>query len=126
MINKSVFYTQATDVMGTYTDGVAVSGTSTYYSVPWQSDDGQGSDCRAVGTMTGAWTLWYSGKDHPVLSTDADWHQDAGFSPTDPAGADAKFLDETGNSKARWKRLKYVNAAGSGTIYAYVTHPSRV
>lgn len=126
MINTSVYYTQATNFMGTYTDGVAVSSTTTYYSIPWMSDDGQGTDCRAVGTMTGTWSLWYSGKAHPDLTSDSDWHQDTAFSPTNPAGADAKFLDETGNSKVRWKRLKYVNASGTGTIYAYVTHPSAV
>lgn len=126
MVYSRLYYTADADVTGHIRDGVAVSGTDTYYSIKFRSDDGQSLDCRADGTMTGAWTLWYSGKPNPNEANDDDWHEDSGFTPTDPAGADAKFVDETSNSKVQWKRLKYVNAAGSGTIYAYMTRPSSV
>lgn len=128
MVNKQLYYTQAAGARGQLTDGVSVSGTSTYYSVPYSGDDGDAVHCVATSTssLTGTWTLWYSGMPNPDLADDDDWLQDTGFAPTNPAGASASFVDNTANSKTLWKRLKYVNSSGTGTIKAWVTHPSRV
>lgn len=123
MVNKSVYYTTAVTPIGEQTDGVAVSSTTTFYSVPWYSDDGQSITVFATGTMTGTFTLWHTDVDTPVLTSDVDWVQDTAFAPTNPAGADVKFTDNTAVHKSRWKRLKYVNASGTGTVKAWMTQP---
>lgn len=120
----SVYVTQAGN--DPTLEGVAASSTNTYYSRIWGglgNQDGYGLHVVTDGTLTGTWTLWMSDKRDPVLTSDADWVQDTGFSPTNPAGAASKFRDDTSTAKARWKRLKYVNASGTGNIFAYVTVP---
>lgn len=106
-------------------NGVAVSGTSTFYSFTWSGEDadGYGLTVFYTGTPTGTFTLWGTDKPFADETTDNDWVQDTGFSPTNPAGAAGKFRDDGGNAKAYRKRLKYVNASGTGTIEAYVTVP---
>lgn len=126
MVEKSIYVTRTTDFMGTQTEGVAVSSTSTYYSLPWMSDDGQNIHHYWTGTPTGTLTLWYSSKDHPLLTDDSDWVQDTGFTPTNPAGSAGQSMDNSSNSKSKWKRTKYVNASGSGVLYGNITHPSAV
>lgn len=106
-------------------DGVAVSSTTTYYSKMWsgRNADGYGLHVQWTGTPTGTLTLWMSDKANPSEADDSDWVQDTTFSPTNPAGSGSKFRDDAANARAYRKRLKYVNASGSGVLYGYVTVP---
>lgn len=106
-------------------DGTAVSGTNTYYSKMWtgKNADGYGLTVHYTGTMTGTFTLWMSDEAFPSEADDTDWVEDTSFAPVDPAGSDGKFRDDTSGAKAWRKRLKYVNASGSGTIFADVAIP---
>lgn len=123
MVNKSVYVTRSTDFMGTQTEGVAVSSTSTYYSLAWSSEYGTKGSVGIfwTGTPTGALTLWFSDKAKPSLTDDTDWHQDTSESFTDPAGSASKTGDNWSNANAKWWRLKYVNAGGSGVLSAFIT-----
>lgn len=122
-VSYSIFKTQPADSGAPRQDGVAVSGTNTYYSDPWGAPGADGHSIQVVysGTPTGTFTLWYSNKNNPDRASDTDWVQDSSFAPTNPAGAGGKFGDNAANFKANLKRLKYVNASGTGTIEAYVT-----
>lgn len=124
MTQKSLYVTRAVDFMGTQTDGVAASSTNTYYSLPFHSDRGQNLQIQSTGDLTGAFTLWYSSKERPVLADDDDWTEDTAFSPDDPAGTPVNFTVDNVTAMARWKRLKYVNVSGTGSIFAYVAHDS--
>lgn len=117
---------EATDPLAPYKDGVAVSSTNTYYSKMWGGGDTDGYSLSVfyTGTMSGALTLWTTDKPNPDETSDADWIEDTLFTSTDPSGGPDKFKDDAANSKAFYKRLKYVNAAASGVIYAYVTVPT--
>lgn len=100
-----------------FTGGVAVSGTTTYYSDAINID-GEAVSWHIVwtGTPTGTFTLWYSNKPDASLADDTDWVQDATFPASNPAGSASKaFVSATDVSALRC-RLKYVNASGSGTI----------
>lgn len=114
-----------TDANAPSTPGTTVSSTNTYYSVPWSGRlaDGAGVTIFYTGTPTGTFTMWVTDKPNPGLANDNDWVQDTGFIATNPAGAAGSFRDDTANAKGYRKRLKYVNASGSGTITAYVTAP---
>lgn len=118
----SVFNTYPTDPNAGARDSVNVSGTTTYYSRIWSGEDSDGQSMSVfyTGTPTGTFSLWHTNKPGPDESNDNDWIQDTNFAPTNPAGAAGKFGDDAGNSKAYRKRLKYVNASGTGTIQAYV------
>lgn len=123
MPNFSIYTTADSGAAGRSADGVAVSGTTTYYSAPisGKQADGMGLHLQWTGTPTGTFTLWMSDKPHPSLADDADWVQDTGFSPTNPAGSASKMRDDTANAKAKWKRVKYVNASGTGVLYGWAT-----
>jgi hypothetical protein len=64
-----------------------------------------------------------SDKPNPDQTNDNDWVQDTGFAPTNPAGSAGKMRDDTGNAKAYRKRIKYVNASGTGLLTGFVTVP---
>lgn len=115
----------ATDPGAPVTNTFAVSGTPTVYSDMWsgESSDGFNLSVFTTGTITGTWTLWMTDMPYPGLTNDNDWIQDTTFAPTNPAGAASKYQDATGNSKAYRKRLKYVNASGTGNIQAFATVP---
>lgn len=105
-------------------DGVAVSGTDTYYSKMW---GGFGSDeydlhVEWTGTPTGTLTLQVSDKPNPDETDDGDWVTTTEAAMTNPAGSASAFrvADDVSPGK---KRLKYVNASGSGVLYAYVIVP---
>lgn len=122
----SVFNTKSgTDSGAPATVGVAVSGTPTIYSEAWSGEDSDGSGLTVftTGTLTGTFTLWMTDKPLPDPANDNDWVQDTGFAPTNPAGAAVKFRDDLGNAKAHKKRLKYVNASGTGNITGFVNVP---
>ncbi len=122
----SLFNTRsATDPGAPAFDFVAVSGTPTIYSEVWTGEDSDGSGLTffSTGTLTGTITLWMTDKPLPGFTNDNDWVQDTTFVPTNPAGAAVKFRDDLGNAKAYKKRLKYVNASGTGNIQAWVSVP---
>lgn len=122
----SVYNTRSnTDANAPVTVGTAVSSTSTFYSDPWsgESANGYGLTVFFTGTPTGTFTLWHTDKPNPSLADDSDWVQDAGFAPTNPAGAAGKFRSDNVTAQPYRTRLKYVNSSGSGTVTAYVTTP---
>lgn len=102
--------------------GVAVSSTNTYYSQPWSSRFGATFALMVewTGTPTGTLTLWWSNKIAPNLANDTDWIQETTYTPTNPAGSASKDGKLLSIVPARWFRLKYVNASGSGTLTGQV------
>ena len=121
-LSYQVFQTASTtDANAPQTPGV-VNPTGTIYSAAWTGRHADGSALTVIttGTLTGTFTLWMTDKPNPSLADDTDWVQDSGFAPTNPAGAAVKFRDDLGNAKAMHKRLKYVHASGTGTIFGYV------
>lgn len=104
-------------------DGVGVSGATTYYSKVFgaKNSDGQSVHLEWTGTPTGTFTMWCSDKPNPDETDDDDWVEDTTFTPTNPAGSASKMLDSGGNMKANLKRIKYVNAASSGTLFGWAT-----
>lgn len=119
LYGSRLFYTTDTDAAGGQSNGVTVSSTNTYYSAVFSSPyaNGFSFSMEWTGTPTGTFTLWYTNKENPVLTTDADWNQDTTFAPTNPAGAAGSMGDGgIGNAGARLWRIKYVNASGSGTL----------
>ncbi|MCA1824405.1 MAG: hypothetical protein LC640_09130 [Frankia sp.] len=104
------------------TEGVAVSGTTTYYGTPMDllSILNPSLHLEWTGTPTGTFTIWASNKRQPNLANDADWFNPPLAVPiVQPAGSASKdFVDLTG-WPFRWCRPKYVNASGTGTINAY-------
>lgn len=117
----SIFYTY--DTYGLKSEGVAVSGTTTYYSKAWGAagSTGQAMQLEWTGTPTGTFTLWWSSKPNPSMTDDADWIQDTDFAPVNPAGSASSFGDNAAIMNANLKRIKYVNASGSGTLKGWVT-----
>jgi hypothetical protein len=113
----------AGDANAPVTPGVAVSGTNTYYSTHWTGNQGPGYGLQLVwtGTPTGTFTLWFTEKDNPSYADDSDWVQDTTFTPTNPAGSASKFHDDAYNTNSFKKRIKYVNASGSGTLSGFVS-----
>jgi len=105
------------------TNGVAVSGTTTYYSdiTDVSSVLNPSYHLEWTGTPTGTFTVWGSNKENPVAANDNDW-----FNPTlavainQPAGSASKDFVDLTSWPFRKVRLKYVNASGSGTISAFV------
>lgn len=126
-IPSNIYTTRSgTDASAPATDGVAVSGTSTFYSDTWTGEgaDGYSMSVFFTGTPTGTFTLWFTDKRQPDTgANDNDWIQDTGFVPTNPAGAAGKFGTPNAGSRSYRKRLKYVNASGTGSIFGYVTVP---
>lgn len=112
-----------TDSAAPVSEGVAVSGTNTYYSKVFGGahSDGQSLQLEWTGTPTGTFTLWMSDKPNPDETDDDDWIQDTDFTPTNPAGSAGKMGDPAGNMKSNLKRIRYVNASGSGTLKGWVT-----
>lgn len=125
MKTHELFVTRSgTDPAAYPTNNVAVSSTNTYYS---KKISGMGSSLFALhlewtGTPTGAFTLWGSDKLEPSEANDNDWYQIT-WAPTGPAGAAGKLGEvAVGAAKgSRWKRVKYVNASGSGTLAGRAT-----
>jgi hypothetical protein len=118
--------TQDASAMGTLTEGVAASSTNTYRSLKALLDGDAASlglEFETTGTLTGTWTLWYSNEMFPDETTDTDWTQDTSFVPTNPAGAASRFFSSLGNVNARWVRVKYVNASGTGNILCRAAVP---
>lgn len=120
----SIFNTTPTgDSAAGPSEGVAVAAAATHYSAVWSGSgsDGQAIQLEWTGTPVGVFTLWWSSKMHPVLTSDADWIEDTDFSPTNPAGSASKMGDNAAVMKGNVKRIKYVHASGSGTLKGWVT-----
>lgn len=106
--------------------GEAITGTNTYYSAPMKVPDSGGNvsiQAGWTGNPTGTLTLWYTTLENPNLASDADWTEDTAFATAaaDPAGsAGTTFVPGTGVN-GNWMRLKYVNASGTGTLWAFGT-----
>jgi hypothetical protein len=102
--------------------GVAVSGTSDFYSDPiGPRVQGFGYHFEWTGTPTGTITLWRSNKTGPDLTTDADWIQVTSFTPTNPAGSASKFGDEINFTNFKLYRFKYTNASGTGVLFCFAS-----
>lgn len=109
---------------GSSTNGVAASGTNTYYSKPWKGDVDFGLTVVTSGTLTGTWTLWATDNPNASEADDTDWvdqSSHADFVETNPTGSTTKWRVNSVLMRAGKFRLKYVNASGTGNIYAYVT-----
>lgn len=108
------------------TNGKAVSGTDTYYSKMWGGFGADAYDLQVfwTGDPTGTFTLQVSNKPNPVESTDADWTTSTEITVVNPAGSASGFRVAKGDSPGK-KRLKYVNASGSGTMTGYATVPRK-
>lgn len=123
-MNYSIYTTRSTtDSNAPAVGGVAVSGTNTYYSdaMSGTNADGFGLQLQWTGTPTGTFTLWMSDDEFPNFSSDTDWVQDTSFAPSNPAGAPGNMRDDVANAKARWKRVKYVNASGTGVLKGWMS-----
>lgn len=101
----------------TQTDGVAASSTNTYYGNKMNPrENSLGFQLQTTGTLTGTFTLWWSDEENPSVSDDTDWVQDTSWSPTNPAGSTTKVKYSVTDVRARWARVKYVNASGTGDL----------
>lgn len=90
-----IFTTANSDVVPHSNDGVAVTGTGTYYSTPLNLQRATGLSVQLFweGTPTGTLTHWVSNKDQPNEASDRDWVQYTDAF-TDPATAtDLATLD---------------------------------
>lgn len=127
-MSYDLYVTAEVNSLGALSDGVAASSTNTYRSLPLLLGQDAGSlslDIETTGDLTGTWTLWYSNKQNVDLTaaSDADWVQDTTFSPTNPAAGVTHWFVSIGNVNARLVRLKYVNASGTGNIFARAESP---
>lgn len=125
-LSYSIFKTVPTgDSAAPAIDGTTVGGAGTFYSKPWSCEEGSWSlHVETTGALTGTWTLWMSCKPNPDLTSDADWvdiSTHAGFVETNPAGAATKWAATPDHLTAAWFRLKFVQSAGSGVLYSWVT-----
>lgn len=114
---------RTTDASGnSYTEGVAVSGTTTFYGTPITIQRLHDSSFHLTwaGTPTGVWTVWVSNKASPGLSDDTDWVQlTLAVAINQPAGAAGKDFVDLAGLPSGFARMKYVNASGTGTVHAY-------
>lgn len=101
------------------TEGVAVSSTSTYYSKKISGSNTCSITLQWTGTPTGAFTLWGSNKNEPNEASDADWYSITD-SLANPAGSASSTQEDYVDKNCKWKRVKYVNASGSGVLYGQV------
>lgn len=123
----SIFnFRSATDPGAPTQPTTPVTGVQTVYSelIGGEASDGYAMTIFTTGTLTGTFSLFVTDKMFPDLTNDNDWVADAAFVPVNPAGAAVKFRDDAGNAKGAFKRVKYVNASGTGTLQGFVTTPA--
>jgi hypothetical protein len=117
MKNFSLFNTIGTGAAAGMSRGVAVSGTSTYYSQMISGADICSFTMYWTGTPTGAFTLQGSDKDRPDETNDNDWFTITPTkAPTAPAGSASSSNGTVVDTNCKFKRIKYVNASGSGVL----------
>lgn len=75
-----------------------------------------------TGTLSGTFTLWYSDKENPDVSTDGDWTQDPTWAPTNPAGAATNVAYNVSGLRKKWARVKYVHSAGAGDLSGFANY----
>ena len=126
-MSKSIYNTYDTTVntKSPSIEGVAVSSTTTYYSEPIAGAHSEGFSLhlRWTGDPTGTFSFWVSNKPTPSLTDDTDWVQDStAYTAANPAGSASKAQHNIAQ-RAKWKRMKYVNASGSGSIFGWVNVP---
>lgn len=93
------------------------NGAGTFYGqAVGGSGSGQSIHLRWTGTLLGTFTLWYSNRKDPDLTTDTDWVLDSSSTLANPAGAAGATFMDTFNSNAKLRRLKYVNTSGAGIL----------
>lgn len=117
---KSIFNTVET-VAGSSTEGIAVTGATTYYSemIGTGHSSGLSAHFQWTGTPTGTFTFWVSNKPNPSLTDDTDWVTDATvYTAVNPAGSASKSA-HTITHRAKFKRFKYVNTSGTGVLYGW-------
>lgn len=116
--NFSLFNTlTSTGAAAHYTRGVAVSSTNTYYSQKISGSAYLSLQLSWTGTPTGVFTVWGSDKLEPNEANDTDWYAITPTqAPTNPAGAAASTSGRVNEFNCLWKRVKYVNASGTGTL----------
>lgn len=118
MVNQSLFKTGSAD-------GVAVTGANTYRSAEFGGADHTNWSVHLewTGTPNGTLTLWASNRPdrNKDGADDTGWIQvtlPAGMAG--PAGSASSNFSDIGNSGAAAYRLRYVNSAGSGTLYGWM------
>jgi hypothetical protein len=105
------------------TNGVAVSGVATVRSDPTNINRIliAGYQLFWTGTLAGTFTVQVSNKLNPDPATDSDWSDIAlDKAIVQPAGSASKDYVDLSLLPFVWMRLKYVNASGSGNIFAFV------
>lgn len=114
---NSLFTTSSTQ------DGVAVSGTNTYYSTPVYKRDLQSVALDLYwGANVGTFTVQVSNKKNPNLANDSDWKTlTLATAISQPSGSNSGDFVDLSDLPSLWVRLKYVNASGTGTIFAYAS-----
>lgn len=106
------------------TDGTAVTAVQTAYSAPTDVSrcGDSGYQLAWTGTPTGVFTVQVSNRDRPVLTSDAEWSTLALAIPiVQPAGSAGADYVDLALMPFHWVRLKYVNASGTGVVFAYVS-----
>jgi len=105
-----------------YADGVAVSGTTVYYSDRSQINGLADSSYQLqwTGTPNGTFIVQVSNKPDPINTTDADWITlPLSVAIVQPAGSASGDLVDLAGCPFKWVRLKYTNASSTGTIFAW-------
>lgn len=117
-----VSQTNSADGNSPYQDGVAASATNTYYSRMQSQRNSNGTNIQVLttGTLTGTFTVWVSDKPNPNEANDNDWVNTA-IAPTSPAGAATnQVISVPATFQSAFRvRLKYINASGTGNLFAY-------
>lgn len=123
MTSYKMFTTRVTSDAGhlIITDGVAITATPTLYSNKLKGDPDAklGWTLKTTGTLTLAFSLWYSDMENPDVADDDDWTEDESWTPTDPAGSATKVKYSVDGVKTVWWRIKAIVASGAGTLYGY-------
>jgi len=116
--NFSLFNTlSSTGAAAHYTRGVAVSSTNTYYSSKISGSLYLSLQLAWTGTPTGTFTVQGSDKAEPNEANDTDWYSITPTgAPTNPAGSASSTSGRVNEFNCLWKRVKYVNSSGSGTL----------
>ncbi len=119
--NHELFLTlSSTGAAAHLTSGVAVSATNTYYSAKISGSNYLSLQLAWTGTPTGTFTVQGSDKEIPNEASDTDWYSITPTqAPSNPAGSAAATSGRVNEFNSRWKRIKYVNASGSGTLTGY-------
>jgi hypothetical protein len=125
MSHKSKVFGEAFDGDAQERIGEAMTGANTYYSLPVRLPYESGLIAFQAGwdgTLSGAFTAWFTTQDRPDLASDTGWNEDAAFAAaaSDPAGAPGGTFVPGSGVTGGWWRVKYVNASGAGNMWAFV------